>query len=102
MAEWQYETNWDSIKGDYVTINFVIKNNGSANATGISVALFSTNQDNLLEANKTTYLQGTLSPDEVRGVSFKFGYEMENILLNNKLTIRWNGGSREYSQVINL
>jgi len=103
MTDWQYEAEWDSVKGDYINITLFIMNNGTDNATAISVTIYSTNQDNLLEANKTAYLLTTiLPPNEGRDVNIIFDYEPESIILYNKITIRWYGGIREYFEVINL
>ena len=102
ITEWQHETDWDSIKGDYITITLTLKNNGTDNATYISVSLYSTNQYNLLEANKTAIVPVNLAPNETRDVYFIFDYEPETFSLNNKITIRWKGGSNKYSKVIDL
>ena len=101
MTEWDYDLHWDTIKGDYIIINLIIKNIGPANATGVSVKLVSTNQNNLLECNKSALLPN-LPVNEVDDAYFKFDYEEETILLNNKIIIRWKGGSKEYFREIYL
>ena len=101
MEKYTGEHHWDLTKGYYATVNLVVRNTGSASATDGYVILYSTDQDSEVECNEVEYLP-TLSPGEVHGVSFTVNYEMGDTLLNNKITINWSGGSKEYSQVINL
>ena len=101
MNDYSGEGHWDLTKGYYATINFIVKNTGSASASNGFVSLYSTDQDGEVESNDAKSLPN-LSPGEVHGVSFTVDYEMGDTLLNNKITISWSGGSNEYSQVINL
>jgi len=102
MTEFDYELHWDEYRGDYIIINLLIKNNGSTNATNVRVSLYSTNQNNLLEANKTFYILTNLSVNEVDDANFRFDYEEETTTLYNKIKILWNGGSKEYLRIIDL
>jgi hypothetical protein len=101
MTSWRYETGWDTIRGDFVKVFMVIINNGSEDALGGIVQIYSTNQNDLLEANKTRFLP-VLSPNGTRNVSFLFDYEPETTSLNNKITVKWDSKSREYFKVIKL
>jgi hypothetical protein len=101
MSDWWYETDWDTIKGDFIRLGFIVKNNGTDQANFIGVQLYTTNQNGLLEANKTKYLP-PLAPNETFNVIFTYDYEEESTTLNNKITLEWTGGSNEYLEAINL
>lgn len=101
MTDWRYETGWDTIRGDFVEVFMVIINNGSEDSLGGTVHIYSTNQNDLLEANKTRFLP-VLSPNGTRNVSFLFDYEPETSSLNNKITVKWDSKSREYFKVIKI
>lgn len=101
MTDWHFEKGNNNVRGDYVDVFMVIINNGTDDAVGGTVQIISTNQNDLLEANKTRYLS-VLSPNGTCNVSFQFDYETESDSLNNKITIRWDDVSREYFEVIYL